>query len=86
MTTQTTSFGELHTKWTSHKHPENANFMQVVYWNVFEKNGKTTVCWHLGDAQNSHFIYGMTKDEVIEKYTDLELTENDYQLWLKKKQ
>lgn len=88
MTQTTNRFGELHTKWTSHKHPDNPNFMQLVYWNVFEKEGKTTVCWHLGDAKRSNFIYGLTKDEVVCRFTDSEnvVSEDDYQQWLKTKQ
>lgn len=87
MTTQTNSFGELHTKWTSHKHPENPNFMQPVYWNVWEKDGKTTICWHLGAGSKSNFIYGMTKDEAIEKFTDkeVELTDEMFEQWLKER-
>jgi hypothetical protein len=88
MTTGTNSFGEQWTKWQSHKHPENSNFMQVVYWHVFEKDDKTTVLWHLGAGSKSNFIYGMTKEEAISRFTDApesELTEADYQEWLKNK-
>lgn len=63
-------FGEIHTKWTSTKHPDNPNFMQTVFWNVWEKEGKTTVCYNLGTLSKSKFIYGLTKDEAIEKFTD----------------
>lgn len=79
--------GELHTKWTSHKHPENANFMQVVYWSVWEKDGKTTILYHLGHGSKSNYIYNMTKEEAIAKFTDepvAELTEEGYQKWLNK--
>lgn len=87
MTTTTNRFGELHTKWTSHKHPENPNFMQLVYWNVFEKDGKTTVCWHLGDAKRSNFIYGLTKDEAVSKFSDSTdaINETEYEQWLANK-
>lgn len=88
MTTQLNSFGELHTKWTSHKHPENENFMQLVYWNVWEKNGKTTICWSLGSGSQTNYIYGMSKDEAIVKYSDkpeTEITEDAFEEWLKKR-
>lgn len=88
MTTTTNRFGEEYTKWQSHKHPTNPNFMQVVFWNVWVKDGKTTIIWHLGNTNEGHNIYGMTKDEAIAKFTDepvKELTEDDYQQWLKTK-
>lgn len=70
MTTNINQFGELHTKWESHKHPDCSEFMQIVFWNVWEKNGKTTVAYNLGTGCKSKFIYGITKEEAILKYTD----------------
>lgn len=88
MTTTTNRFGEEHTKWQSHKHPENQKFMQVVFWNVWVKDGKTTIVWHLGNPANAHYVYNMTKDEAVAKFVDepvKELTEEDFKQWLKNK-
>lgn len=89
MTTITNQFGEQYTKWQSHKHPENPDFMQVVFWHVWEKDGKTTIVWNLGPGSKNHNIYGMTKAEAIAKFTDTEvseLTEADFQEWFNNKE
>ncbi len=89
ITVSTLREGEEYTKWQSHKHPENPKFMQVVFWHVFVKaDGKTTVIWNLGNNSQNNYIYGMTKQEAIDKFTDepvVELTESDYQKWLSTK-
>lgn len=88
MTTTINRFGQEYTNWKSHKHPENPKFMQVVFWNVWvSKEGQTTIVWNLGNGSQSNYIYNMTKEEAIAKFTDeptVELTEDDYQQWLKK--
>lgn len=89
MKTSVNQFGDTVTKWTSHQHPENANFMQLVYWIIYEKDCKVTVRYHLGDIKDSHSIYGMSKAEVIEKFTDaaeIEINEANFQDWLKNRQ
>lgn len=71
MNTSINRFGEEVTKWESHKHPDNANFMQVVFWTVWVKpDGRTTVGYSLGSLSKTKFIYGLTKSEAIEKYSD----------------
>ena len=71
MKTHVNGFGEIVTTWSSHKHPDNSDFMQPVFWTIWEKpDGRITVAYNLGNGSKSHFIYNMTKLEVIEKYTD----------------
>jgi len=61
--------GEHVTKWESTKHPDNPNFMQTVYWIVWEKpDGRITICYHLGSGSKHVFVYGLTKNRVIELY------------------
>lgn len=71
MKIHTNRYGEVVTNWQSHRHPDNPNFMQLVFWTVWEKpDGRTTIAYKLDAAGKSHFIYGMTKAEALEKYTD----------------
>lgn len=45
--------------------------MQIVFWTVWEKpDGRITVAYKLDPVGKSHFIYGITKVEAIEKFTD----------------
>ena len=70
MKTYTNQFGEKVTKWESHKHPDNPNFMQTVNWTVWEKpDGRTTIGYSLGSLSKTKFIYGLTKDEAIKLYS-----------------
>lgn len=70
METYINQFGEIVTKWKSTKHPSNPNFMQIVRWYVYEKpDGKVTICWNLGANSKTYFLYGITKEEAIEKYS-----------------
>jgi len=71
MTTRINQWGEEYTKWTSHKHPDNPNFMGVVFWYVWVKpNGNTIVGYNLGSGSKTYFIYGISKEKAIELYTD----------------
>jgi hypothetical protein len=71
METYKNQFNEIVTKWTSHKHPNNPNFMQCVFWKVFEKpNGETLVGYQLETTGKMRFIYNLTKQEAIQKYSD----------------
>ena len=91
METITNRFGELQTKWTSHKHPDNPNFMQVVkYMHIQYKDGRNNLYWSLANASanDKHVIWGITLDEAKAKFTDveeMELTEEDFKNWLKRK-
>jgi hypothetical protein len=89
MKTFTNKFGERQTDWTSHKHPENPNFMQVVkYMHIQSKDGRNNLYWSLfnSSANDKHVINNITLDEAQSLYVDAdELTETDYQEWLSKK-
>ena len=90
MTTITNSFGELQTSWTSHKHPDNPNFMQVVkYMHIQSKDGRNNLYWSLANASanDNHVIANITLVEAQSLYVDaesVELIEADYQEWLSK--
>lgn len=89
MTTITNRFGELQTTWTSHKHPNNPDFMQVVkYMHIQYKDGRNSLYWSLfnASANDKHIIANVSLAEAQSLYCDkqdVELTENDYQEWLK---
>ena len=69
MTTVINQFGEEVTKWQSNKHPDNHNFQQIVNWSVWIKpDGKITIGYNLGSGSKTKFIYGLTKEEAIQKY------------------
>ena len=69
METHTNQFGEIVTKWTNHKHPDNPNFMQLVNWIIWEKpDGRILVGYNLGANSKTHFIYNKTKEEIIKLY------------------
>lgn len=71
MKTHVNKYGEVVTNWQSHKHPDNPNFMQVVCWTIWEKPyGRISIAYNLGGMSQSHFIYNISKEEAIEKYTD----------------
>lgn len=85
MKTSVNRFGEEYTTWTSHKHPENPTFMQIVHWHVWVKGDKTTVIYTLGSGSKSNYVHGLTKDEAIAKFSDsaeVELTDADFEKWL----
>lgn len=90
MTTITNRFGEIQTDWTSHKHPNNPNFMQVVrYMHIQYPDGRNNLYWRLvnSSANDKHMIANITLNEAQRLYVDAEvkeLTENDYQEWLKR--
>jgi hypothetical protein len=70
MTTTINKFGEEVTKWQSNKHPDNPNFQQLVNWTIWVKpNGTVTVGYNLDYNAKMKFIYGLTKEEAIKKYT-----------------
>jgi len=69
MTTTINQFGEEVTKWTSHKHPFNSNYMQLVNWKVYVKpDGRVTVTYDLGANGKTFFLYGLTKQQAIDLY------------------
>ncbi len=52
-------------KWQNHKHPDNSNFMQIVFWAAWESNNNLIVVYYL-DSTNigknyHHAIIPMTK-------------------------
>jgi len=70
MTTIINKFGEEVTKWQSHKHPDNPEYMQIVNWFVWVKpDGRVTVGYNLGSNGKTKFVYGLTKAEAIERYS-----------------
>lgn len=71
METTINKWGEEYTKWESHKHPDNPDFQQVVKWMVWVKpDGRVTVGYNLGANSKTKFVYGITKEQAIEKYSD----------------
>jgi hypothetical protein len=92
METITNRFGEKQTSWTSHKHPNNPNFMQVVrFMHIQKPDGKNTLYWSLANASanDKHFIADMTLEKAKELFVDAEikeLTDVDLEKWLKQKQ
>ena len=91
METITNRFGEKQTNWTSHKHPTNSEFMQVVkYMHIAYMDGRNHLYWSLvnASANDKNLITNITLDEAKAKFTDAEekeLTEEDYQNWLNSK-
>ena len=70
MTTTINKFGEEVTKWSSSKHPSNPEFQQTVNWTVWVKpDGRVTVGYNLGSNGKTYFVYGLTKQEAIEKFS-----------------
>lgn len=70
METYTNNFGEKVTKWTSNKHPDNANFMQTVFWTIWEKpDGRVSVAYNLGAGSKSKFVYNIDKETAINLYS-----------------
>jgi hypothetical protein len=44
--------------------------MQIVNWTVWVKpDGRTTVAYNLGSGSKSVFVYGITKQEAIQKFS-----------------
>lgn len=88
MTTITNSFGEKQTDWTSHKHPENPAFMQVVkFMHIQYPDGRNHLYWSLSNssAYDKHMIANITLAEAQEKFVDAavkELTDADFEKWL----
>jgi hypothetical protein len=86
--TITNKFGELQTTWTSHKHPHNINFMQVVkYMHIQYPDGRNNLYWSLvnSSANDKHMIANITLDEAKAKFLDAEekeLTDTDFDKWL----
>ena len=69
MTTTINNFGEKVTKWESTKHPTNPNFMQRVYWTIWEKpDGRISVGYKLDGNGKTWFLYNLSKDEAIQRY------------------
>ena len=91
MKTVTNRFGEKQTDWTSHKHPENSTFMQVVkFMHIQYPDGRNNLYWRLANssANDKHMIANITLSDAQAKFADTEakeLTEADYQKWLSEK-
>ena len=88
METIVNRFGEKQTDWTSHKHPNNPDFMQVVkYMHIQYKDGRSNLYWRLfnSSANDKHVITNITLQNALSKFVDVEvkeLTEEDFQKWL----
>jgi hypothetical protein len=88
MTTIINNLGEKITKWTSHKHPDNPNFMQVVrYMHVEFPDGRNNLYWRLDNSApyDKHIIGNISLSKAKELYEDTiepELTEAYFQKWL----
>ncbi len=88
MKTITNSLGESITSWTSHRHPDNPNFMQVVrFIHVKSTDGRNTLYWRLFNSSENdkHMIPNITLAEAQAKFVDdeeKELTESDFEKWL----
>jgi hypothetical protein len=91
METIINKFGEQQTSWTSHKHPNNPDFMQVVkYTHIVKSDGKTSLHWSLFNASSNdnHVIPNITLEEAKSRFTDVnekEITEENFQKWLNEK-
>jgi hypothetical protein len=71
MTTHTNTFGEKVTKWESHKHPDNPNYMQVVFWTIWEKpDGRITIGYKLDGNGKTRFVRDITITEALNRFTD----------------
>lgn len=70
----TDQFGETAYRWENHKHPDNPNFQQVVFWRAWQKpDGRYSIGYRLtclGDRGKIKFIeYGNGDVEAaIQKY------------------
>jgi len=88
MTTTTNRSGEIQNIWTSHKHPDNPNFMQVVrYLHIQYTDGRNHLYWSLvnASANDKHMIANISLEDAQNKYTDPEvvaITEADFEKWL----
>lgn len=88
METITNKFGEKQTNWTSHKHPNNANFMQIVkYMHIEYADGRNHLYWSLNNssANDKHLIPNITLSEALNKFTDIkekEISEDEFEKWL----
>lgn len=70
MKTTINKFGEEVIKWQSNKHPDNSNFQQIVNWTVWVKSdGRVLVGYNLDFNSKTKFIYGLTKEEAIIKFS-----------------
>ena len=82
---------ERTTSWTSHKHPEDSNFMQVVkFMHVQYSDGRNNLYWSLfnSSANDKHLISNISLVEAQSRFVDdevKELTEADFQNWLANK-
>lgn len=80
---------EVCTRWASHKHPEDPNFMQVVrYLHVQYSDGRNHLYWSLfnASANDNHTITNISLSDAQSRYTDaleVEITEDAYNEWLK---
>ena len=88
MTTITNRFGEKQTDCTSHKHPDNSNFMKVVrFMHIQYPDGRNSLYWRLvnSSGNDKHMIDNITLDEAQAKFVDVEekeLTDADFEKWL----
>ena len=92
MVTIKNKFGDKQTSWTSHCHPHNPNFTQVVkYMHIQFKDGRNHLYWRLFNSSpnDTHVIPNITLEKAKALYVDKEVvcvSENDFQQWLTIKQ
>ena len=73
METIRNKFGEIQTKWQSHKHPDNPDFMQIVnYMHIERADGRKTLYWSLANSSpnDKHSIFGISIEDAKQKFTD----------------
>jgi hypothetical protein len=89
MESKINKFGEKQVTWTSTKHIDNPDFMQIVkYMHVTKLDGETRLYWRLfnSSANDNHIIPNITLEDAIARFTDTEvdtISENEFQKWLK---
>lgn len=85
METKLNRFGEYKTKWQSHIHPDNKDFMQIVYYMHIQSGDKNTLYYGLDCNTQRKAIFNITLNEAINLYADKiepEITEKDFNNWL----
>lgn len=72
MKSYTNSFGESVTKWSSHSHPSNPDFMQIVnYHHVVKKDGANSLYWNIDFNGKRYAIFGIDLQTAISKFPPL---------------
>lgn len=76
---------EVITSWTSHKHPMNANFMQVVkYTHIQYADGRQNLHWRLNQssANDHHLIANISLLDAKARYEDAPIEEISEEMFL----